>query len=733
MSAQRSRSLRVPVWGLGLALLAAGPSLRAQTVPPHNHVVIVAFENHSYEAANNGVVGLSSAPYMNNTLIPSYGLADQFYPNAHGSMSEYFYMLEGTPYCTTSGTVHCGGNPTTLVADADSLIREVISAGKTWKQYTDSLPSRGFIVEEPDWITGSNPTGHYYSRHAPAVFLSDVRQGTPPDQAVDCTGEPDGYDAVKQACNVVNFEDAANGFQADLDAGRLPNFSLVIPNGCNDAHDCGVSSADAWLQANIDPLLRSSYFQPGGDGLLIIWWDEGSLSGYTGSCGGAEDDRSSSTSCTGGGGRAALIVAAPDVAPGFHSQTHYQQPSVTRTIANALGVGVPPAAASATPMGDFFTAPVSNIAPWQEADIGAVDLAGHASLGSGVYTVTAGGTDIWDTADAFHYVYRPLSGDGTIVADISGLSLPPGAAFSLAGVMIREKLTANSIHATMMITTQGKAKFRRRTTEGGITDSDGPSTGSTYPPRWLKLTRVGNDFSAYISSDGAAWTQVFTTQTIPMAANVYIGFLALRNGAGTPATTASFQSVSLLPPSWQGADIGAVDLPGTVSSSGGTYTVDAGGTDIWDTADAFYYVYQPLAGDGTIVADVSNLTLPPGAAFSLAGVMIREKLTANAVHATMMITTQGKAKFRRRATEGGITDSDGPSTGSTYPPRWLKLTRAANDFSAYISSDGATWTQVFSTQTIPMATNAYIGFLVLRNGAGTAEARGTVSGVAVTP
>ena len=73
MSSQQARSLRVLTWGLAAALLAAGSSLWAQTVPPHNHVVIVAFENHSYEAANNGVVGLSSAPYMNNTLIPGYG------------------------------------------------------------------------------------------------------------------------------------------------------------------------------------------------------------------------------------------------------------------------------------------------------------------------------------------------------------------------------------------------------------------------------------------------------------------------------------------------------------------------------------------------------------------------------------------------------------------------------------------------------------------------------------
>ncbi|MFL6232831.1 MAG: endonuclease/exonuclease/phosphatase family protein, partial [Thermoanaerobaculia bacterium] len=169
-------------------------------------------------------------------------------------------------------------------------------------------------------------------------------------------------------------------------------------------------------------------------------------------------------------------------------------------------------------------------APWTSADIGAVGPAGNAQYANGTFTVQAGGTDIWDTADAFRYVYQPLNGDGEIVADVSALTVPAGAAWSLAGVMIREQLTAGSVHATMMITTEGKAKFRRRASTGAATLSDGPSAGSTYPPRWLKLVRAGNVFTAYLSSDGTAWTQVFTPQTIPMASSAFIGLVALRNG-----------------------------------------------------------------------------------------------------------------------------------------------------------------------------------------------------------
>ena len=154
--------------------------------------------------------------------------------------------------------------------------------------------------------------------------------------------------------------------------------------------------------------------------------------------------------------------------------------------------------------------------------------------------------------------------------------------------MIREQLTASSVHAAMMITTEGKAKFRRRTSTGGTTLSDGPSAGTTYPPRWLKLVRSGNDFSAFLSSDGVSWTQVHTTQTIPMAATVSIGFLALRNGSSAATAQATFDGVTVrtLPSPWQQADVGAVGAAGKASLSSGTFTIEGGGTDIWDTADA---------------------------------------------------------------------------------------------------------------------------------------------------
>jgi hypothetical protein len=168
--------------------------------------------------------------------------------------------------------------------------------------------------------------------------------------------------------------------------------------------------------------------------------------------------------------------------------------------------------------------------PWEQIDIGTVKIPGNATMQNGMITLRASGTDIWERSDGFHYVYQPLEGDGEIVARIKDIQ--SAAEWALAGIMVREKLTPDSVHATMMITTQEKAKLRRRLTTPGTTVSTGPSAGSIELPKWLKLTRQGNVFKGFISDDGRNWKLV-DTDTIKMSGKtVYIGLVALtmKNG-----------------------------------------------------------------------------------------------------------------------------------------------------------------------------------------------------------
>src|SRR4029453_8723191 len=84
-------------------------------------------------------------------------------------------------------------------------------------------------------------------------------------------------------------------------------------------------------------------------------------------------------------------------------------------------------------------------APWADRDIGSVGGAGAAGFASGTYTVIGGGADIWGSADAFHFAYQTLVGDGQITARVGTQESTAG--WAKAGVMIRESLNANAKQA----------------------------------------------------------------------------------------------------------------------------------------------------------------------------------------------------------------------------------------------------------------------------------------------
>jgi len=176
--------------------------------------------------------------------------------------------------------------------------------------------------------------------------------------------------------------------------------------------------------------------------------------------------------------------------------------------------------------------------PWVQADIGAVPIAGSASDSSGTFTITGSGADIWGTADAFHYVYQPLTGDGSIRARVA--SVQNAAAWSKAGVMIRETLDAGSTQAFVLVSAAKGVAFQRRETTAAASVST--SGSASAPPRWVRLDRAGNTFTAYESTDGVQWT-VVGTDTISMASTVNVG-LAVTSHTTSASTTAVIDSVT---------------------------------------------------------------------------------------------------------------------------------------------------------------------------------------------
>jgi len=178
---------------------------------------------------------------------------------------------------------------------------------------------------------------------------------------------------------------------------------------------------------------------------------------------------------------------------------------------------------------------------WLDQDVGAVGVLGSAGYTNGTFTVAGAGTGTMVTsADGFHFVYQPLTGDGTLIARVVSVQ---GSAAAQVGVMMRETLDAGASHVFLFDYTSSILATER--TSAG-TSSTYQSVGSGTAPNWLKLVRSGNVFTMYGSSNGVNWTQL-ASQTVSMAGNVYAG-LAVSNRTTSSLATATFDNVSLTKP-----------------------------------------------------------------------------------------------------------------------------------------------------------------------------------------
>ena len=358
---------------------------------------------------------------------------------------------------------------------------------------------------------------------------------------------------------------------------------------------------------------------------------------------------------------------------------------------------------------------------WVSRDVGSPAIAGTTSHEWGTWTVTGAGANIWGTSDQFQFAFQTITGDVEITARVAAFETAND--WSKAGVMIRDGLARNATNAAMVVSRAVRPAFQRRTTVGGTTvrTVNGPLGGVAM---WVRLVRKGNLFTAYRSDNGSSWTTVGSA-TITMSQTVSVGLAVTSRDAGALAT-ARFADVTVstgpagLPAPWATADIGNPSLAGSATAaSASSFTVSGAGIDIWSEADQFRYVYQPANSDVEIVAHVTSLVhVDP---WSKAGVMIRESLNADSPHAMMIASgSEGWSFQYREFAGGGSLDQHGTPESA---PGWVRLVRTGDQFSAYQSLDGSTWTLV-GTNTISMAGAVYVGLAVTSH---SSEARATAT------
>jgi len=195
----------------------------AASVPVFDHIVLVMFENHAYSQLN----GSSSAPYF-NSLAGQGAKFTQSYGVTHPSEPNYLAIFSGSTQGVTDDSC-----PHTY--SGNNLGKQLITAGKTFKGYSESMPSDGY--------TGCS-SGQYQRKHNGWVNFSNV-----------------------PAASNLRYAD----FPASTNYASLPTVSFVTPNMCNDMHDCSVGTGDTWLKNN---LTAYATWAKTHNSLLIITFDE---------------------------------------------------------------------------------------------------------------------------------------------------------------------------------------------------------------------------------------------------------------------------------------------------------------------------------------------------------------------------------------------------------------------------------------------------------------------------
>jgi len=269
---------------LALGLAARG-SASPPAVPAFQHALVVVFENKEIDQ----VVGNRDAPTF-TALASRYASLTNYEGVSHPSLPNYLALVSGS-------TQGIDSDCTTCVVHAKSLADVLAARQLTWKTYAEGLPAPGF--------SGAS-AGDYAKKHDPFLYFADVA------------------DSARRRANIVPLSQLA----ADLAKNRLPTFALIVPNQCNDMHNCPVATGDAWLRRHILPLLAKPAL---ARSVVFVVFDEG-------------------TSDLGGGGHVSALALGPLVRPGatFSQPTsHY---GLLRTLEDAWHLPRLGLSARATPI-----------------------------------------------------------------------------------------------------------------------------------------------------------------------------------------------------------------------------------------------------------------------------------------------------------------------------------------------------------------------------------------------
>ncbi|MGC8635025.1 MAG: alkaline phosphatase family protein [Candidatus Limnocylindrales bacterium] len=256
-------------------------------LPAFSHVYLIVLENHGLAS----ILGSPDAPYL-HSLISDYGLATDYRAVAHPSQPNYLALFSGSTQGVTDDGVHDIAAPT--------VVDQLEAAGRSWRVYAQNVP--GGCYRGASASGGEDGPGTYARKHEPAISFTGISRN--PARCADIA-------------DFTHFDPAAAAYE------------LIIPNMCNDMHDCSVAEGDRFLAGFVPRILASQAWRQGG--VLFITWDEGS-----------------------GPEPVATLVVARGVRAGFRSAVPHDHYSLLRTIEAAWQLPCLGNACHANVLSEFF-------------------------------------------------------------------------------------------------------------------------------------------------------------------------------------------------------------------------------------------------------------------------------------------------------------------------------------------------------------------------------------------
>jgi hypothetical protein len=271
-------------------------------------VFIIMMENHNWSE----IMGSSSAPYINEVLLPQASHAEQYYnpPGNHPSEPNYLWLEAGTNFGITDDNNPSANHLSTTA----HLVTLLNSKGISWKAYQEGISGTKCPLVS---------SGLYAPKHNPMVYFDDVTGSNNP-------GSP----------YCIAHERPYAELATDLRNDSVARYNFITPDLCDDMHNSAgcttsdsIENGDTWLSSEVPQIINSQSYRDGG--ALFITWDEGE--------GGSD-------------GPIGMIVLSPYAKGGGYSNAvHYTHSSTLRMLEEIFGVTpLLGDAASANDLADLF-------------------------------------------------------------------------------------------------------------------------------------------------------------------------------------------------------------------------------------------------------------------------------------------------------------------------------------------------------------------------------------------